>query len=191
MTPSGHAGLLWLKKLSVAILILAALIAPDLFAGVLGETWRPSGEFVRLLAPLYLMQFVTVPVMEIFYLLERQGAQAWREVLRFISVTVPLLLAIKIGASAEQAVLYLSVCGSVSYVFGCSMAWRILRQWCASSGQDMTLREYASHDLPNQKEGRSRILFVVLSCGIRPDPSNSETHSGAVLVSVRRRRGLP
>jgi O-antigen/teichoic acid export membrane protein len=54
---------------------LAVMTAgPDLFAFVFGETWRPAGEFARLIAPWTLTASVAAPMTALFDVLERQRA---------------------------------------------------------------------------------------------------------------------
>jgi O-antigen/teichoic acid export membrane protein len=67
-----------LRKLllvGAAPVLLVAGFGPALFALVFGPKWQGAGDYVRLLTPMYLAQFVASPVSGTTYLLEAQGVQ--------------------------------------------------------------------------------------------------------------------
>ena len=67
--------LLMVGALAAALLIIAA---PWLFGVVFGPTWTEAGEYARILALAYLLQFAVNPIAGVLQLLERQGQSlAW------------------------------------------------------------------------------------------------------------------
>jgi O-antigen/teichoic acid export membrane protein len=63
-----------LRFLALGVLGMAPLLAagPTLFAWLFGEPWRPAGEIVQALVPLYLTRFVVTPVSQTLNIVGRQ-----------------------------------------------------------------------------------------------------------------------
>lgn len=53
-----------------------ALVAPPVFGWLFGQAWIESGSFLRLMVPLFFMQFLTAPVSMVLIALERQRTVA-------------------------------------------------------------------------------------------------------------------
>ncbi len=70
-----------------ALLILA--FAPSLCAWIFGEPWREAGEFARILAPLYFMNFVASPLSYVFFVAGKQKVELmWQVALFITTITV-------------------------------------------------------------------------------------------------------
>lgn len=69
--------------------ILIFMFATDLFAWVFGESWRAAGEFARILAPLYFLNFIASPLSYVFYVAGKQKANLiWQVALLIMTITV-------------------------------------------------------------------------------------------------------
>lgn len=74
----GHCRPLFFKVVSlllaasIPIFTVLALIAPTLFAVVLGPAWREAGDIVRIIAPVMALQLVVMPVSKVLWLYQRQ-----------------------------------------------------------------------------------------------------------------------
>lgn len=63
--------------------------APDLCAWVFGEPWRGAGEFARILAPLYFLNFVASPLSYVFFVAGKQKIEfVWQIALFITTITV-------------------------------------------------------------------------------------------------------
>jgi len=51
-----------LVRTGVGPLLFAGIVAPDAFAVIFGQEWRPAGELVRWMTPWFVMQFLSSPV---------------------------------------------------------------------------------------------------------------------------------
>lgn len=65
------------------------MFATDLFAWVFGEPWRAAGEFARILAPLYFLNFIASPLSYVFYVVGKQKFELiWQVALLIMTITV-------------------------------------------------------------------------------------------------------
>lgn len=71
--------LLLMGILPIGFLILTG---PGLFALIFGEEWRVTGQYVQIMAPLYLVHFVVSSLGQNIYVIERQDIQSLWDVLR-------------------------------------------------------------------------------------------------------------
>ncbi len=106
-----------LRLLAVGGLPALVLVAfgPDLFALAFGPQWREAGEFARLLAVAYLVQFAVTPVSSTLFLLEHQDRElGWVTLRLLLTAGGPLVCGI-VGAPIGTAVLALALGHVVSY----------------------------------------------------------------------------
>jgi O-antigen/teichoic acid export membrane protein len=65
------------------------VFATDFFAWVFGEPWRAAGEFARILAPLYFLNFIASPLSYVFYVTGKQKFDLiWQVALLMMTITV-------------------------------------------------------------------------------------------------------
>jgi O-antigen/teichoic acid export membrane protein len=96
-----------LRRLALIALVptlLAVAVSPALFEFVFGSEWRPSGEFAQVLAAMFFVQFVVVPLSQSLNILERLGLQLAYDNLRLVLALGGLTLAYLAGADALGAV---------------------------------------------------------------------------------------
>lgn len=104
--------------------VALALVGPGLFALLFGESWRTSGHFVRLLAPMFLVQFGVFPVSETLNLLERQGTHLIWDGVRLVLLAGAFWLAKARAWPAVEAVAAYAVVMLVSYLLLFALSWR-------------------------------------------------------------------
>jgi O-antigen/teichoic acid export membrane protein len=66
--------------------------APDFCAWIFGEPWREAGDFARILAPLYFLNFVASPLSYVFFVAGKQKAEFFWQTALFIT-TIAVFLA--------------------------------------------------------------------------------------------------
>ena len=86
--------------------------APDLCAWVFGKPWREAGEFARILAPLYFLNFVASPLSYVFFVAGKQKIELVWQVALFITTISVFLVPI----SLKQVLFNYTVAYSVLYV---------------------------------------------------------------------------
>jgi O-antigen/teichoic acid export membrane protein len=92
--------------------VVLILAGPQLFGFVFGQQWADAGEYARILAFAYLVQFVATPIASILFLLERQGTQLlWAGVRLVLTAAGPLVCGV-IHAPIRTAIIALC-CGHV------------------------------------------------------------------------------
>jgi O-antigen/teichoic acid export membrane protein len=98
--------LLMIGVLPTAVLVVAG---PWLFGVLFGPTWTEAGNYARVLALAYLVQFAVNPISATLQLLERQGQSlAWAGVRLVLTTTGPLVCGL-VGAPVLLAVATLSL----------------------------------------------------------------------------------
>lgn len=85
----------FLRLLCIAILAFPIffVIAPDLFALVFGEKWRVSGEYARILVPMFFLQFVTSPLSSMYMLAQKQRLDLLWQFSLFLLIAFSFVLA--------------------------------------------------------------------------------------------------
>lgn len=107
---------------------LVALIAPWLFRIVFGEEWATAGNYVQVLALMYLFRFVMMPLSQTLNVLERQDLQLVWDAVRVSLVCVVFFLAYFLGWSALNAILMYGIAMSLSYAVLHIMSLKVLHR---------------------------------------------------------------
>lgn len=71
--------------------LLMFIYATDLFAWAFGESWREAGEFARILAPLYFLNFIASPLSYVFYVTGKQKIDLFWQIALFIMTATVFL----------------------------------------------------------------------------------------------------
>jgi len=100
--------------LSLLPTILIYYFAVDIFVFFFGEQWKPAGEFVQILTPVFFLRFISFPLSFMFYIAEKQHYN----VIGQFSLLVLTLLSFLIGRhySATFTVELLSIILSIYYL---------------------------------------------------------------------------
>jgi len=78
--------------LSLIPFILLFMIAPNVFAIVFGESWRQSGEYARIMIPMFFLRFITSPLSVMFVIAQKQGLDLLWQIMLFLSVSLALIV---------------------------------------------------------------------------------------------------
>lgn len=95
--------------------ILVILFGGPLFAVVFGSEWEPAGGIAQILAGVYLLQFVVVPVSSSLLLLQHQATQMMWDLGRMVATGGAVILASALGFGLQGAVVAYGVAQGVLY----------------------------------------------------------------------------
>jgi len=79
---------------------------------VFGEPWREAGDFARILAPLYFLNFVASPLSYVFFVAGKQKVEFLWQIALFIT-TITLFLA---PITLKQILWNYTICYSMLYI---------------------------------------------------------------------------
>jgi O-antigen/teichoic acid export membrane protein len=117
---------LLLCALGVPAFAFVAAFAPWLFAFVFGEKWRVSGEYARILAPMFLLRFVVGPLSYVLYIAERQGLDLILQLLLLTATGLSLTVGLAFG-SAKIGLMAFSAAYSALYLVYLTVSWQLAR----------------------------------------------------------------
>ena len=110
-----------------ALVIFA--FAPDLCAWVFGEPWREAGEFARILAPLYFLNFVASPLSYVFFVAGKQKIELLWQIALFIT-TITIFVA---PLPLKQVLLHYTVSYSILYIVYLHLSYRFSKNGAPGS----------------------------------------------------------
>ena len=106
-----------LLLLGVGPMAILALMGPWGFQLVFGSNWAQAGLFIRILSPMYLLQFITLPLSSTLLLLEKQGLQLLWDVGRMVTVLGTLFVPVSMGWGPAWAVGLFGLSMGILYLF--------------------------------------------------------------------------
>lgn len=112
-----------LTLISLPFMIAVSVISPWAFPFIFGPEWNEAGIYLQILAPMFLLQFLSIPLSNTVYILERQNLQLIRELIRFTMLLVTFLVVKDAGLPALESVKLLSLVGSVSFAVNVIISW--------------------------------------------------------------------
>ena len=121
LTASVHGRLVLLGVYPTLVLLAAG---PALFDFVLGDAWRTSGEFVRLIGIWLMLGSITAPMTRLFDVLERQRTEFAASVFTFVLLTTTIVLAGRTG-DIMMTLLLTGIAGSLARIVQLTAALRI------------------------------------------------------------------
>ncbi len=122
--------LFWLALLPITVL---ALIGPPVFGFVFGENWRTAGEFLQLMAPMFLMQFVVSSLSQTIFVVERQDLQLIYDVIRTAIIVFVFVMAHQLGFTPYITIALYSATMFALYVAHILMNRYAIRQHLVAS----------------------------------------------------------
>ena len=111
-----------------------AVITPLLAGPVFGERWSEAGVYVAILVPMFYAAFVITATGDILYVVERQGLQLARELLRLAFLGGSVVIASGLHLAPVLAVGALSLGGCAMYVIYGLISWRALVTYRPGAG---------------------------------------------------------
>jgi len=101
--------------MTLPMLLLLAIISPQLFALVFGEQWFVAGEFARWLTILVFFSFVSSPLTRLFVIYEKQSSELVFQTTLMIGRALALIIGANIGDSVVAVILF-STTSAVCYI---------------------------------------------------------------------------
>ena len=116
-----------LAKIGTVPILVLGMLAPWLFPVLFGPAWEEAGTYVRIMAPMFAVQFVAVPLSQTLNVLERQGLQLAWDAGRCILVVAALLVPRLMNVGDVGAITAYSVSMLIAYVFLLAMSLSAVR----------------------------------------------------------------
>jgi O-antigen/teichoic acid export membrane protein len=101
-------------------------IAPELFALIFGESWRVSGEYARILTPMFFLQFVTTPLSSMYMLAQKQRLDLIWQFSLFLLIISSFALA-HLLESITAGLYFYSLSYSIMYLVNGILSYRLAR----------------------------------------------------------------
>lgn len=105
--------------------------APDLCAWIFGEPWREAGEFARILAPLYFLNFVASPLSYVFFVAGKQKVELVWQIALFVT-TISIFIA---PLPLKEVLLHYTIAYSILYLIYLHLSYRYARNAAPSSAR--------------------------------------------------------
>jgi O-antigen/teichoic acid export membrane protein len=97
--------------------MLLFFFAPDIFAFVFGESWRPAGYFTQLMTPYFLLKFLAVPFVPVYSLAMRQREEFLLHLYLLVSTLLLVGFSVYFKHDTDRMILLFSVNYAVVYIF--------------------------------------------------------------------------
>ena len=113
---NGNTRSLYLKTLKRLVLlsvlptILIYLFSIDLFAFVFGEEWKPAGEFVQIMTPIFFLRFISFPLSYMVYAVEKQIYNTITQCLLFLAIIISFFIGKEYSATIMVQILTVIFC---------------------------------------------------------------------------------
>jgi len=105
-----------LKKLILLAIIPTILIyyySIDTFVFVFGDKWKPAGEFVKIMSPIFFLRFISFPLSYMVYVVEKQIYNIIGQFFLLIGILISFYIGKELGA--KTTVLYITITYSLFY----------------------------------------------------------------------------
>jgi hypothetical protein len=79
--------------------------------------------YLQLLAPMYLIQFVSLPIGCNLIVMERNGLHLIREIVRSMLILSAMYVAKTLGSEATTAIVFFSIAGTLGYLVHIFFSW--------------------------------------------------------------------
>jgi O-antigen/teichoic acid export membrane protein len=101
---------------SAVVLGAFAAFAPAIFAVVFGAHWTPSGEYMRIVTPMFFVQMIASPVSIILFLLEKQQVAAIMQLALLGGSVGAIALGQALGAASGETLALYAATQTVLYL---------------------------------------------------------------------------
>lgn len=114
---SGVYKLYWMMLIaSLVIFTGAALLAEIVFPFVFGESWTAAGVFVSILSIQYAFNFVSLPIAEVFKVIEKQRFLFVATILSIALKVVAIFILVQFIADEKQSIFWFSVTNAIGSI---------------------------------------------------------------------------
>jgi len=113
-----------LSCMSLPPALLLFVAAPVMFKYVFGSEWVVSGEYVRIMVPMFLTSFVASPLSYVLYITGKQNYDFYWQLARLLATIFSIALGLYFGA-AKICILTLSILYSLLYLAYIVISYRL------------------------------------------------------------------
>lgn len=106
----------WLLLVGLIPAVTISLFGQEIFSALFGEEWSIAGELSRVLAWVYLLQFVVVPVSRTLLILQYQATQMVWDISRVVASGIVILSLYRLGLDLETVVAAFAATQAVWYL---------------------------------------------------------------------------
>ena len=106
---------------ALPIVIILVITGPDIFAFVFGDQWRESGQFARILAPWFFLDFIRTPISQVPVIIEKQRQWLAWNVLAIITLTISLAACRIFNIGITESIMTFSF--SQTIIYALSVLW--------------------------------------------------------------------
>jgi O-antigen/teichoic acid export membrane protein len=105
-----------LLMLGAPPLLLLGMVGPQLFKLVFGENWQEAGIMMQVMVPMFIAQFVVVPISQTLIILERQSLQGIWDAIRLTIIIAIFIIANRMAWSYSLSIAMYSLAMTICYV---------------------------------------------------------------------------
>lgn len=106
---------------ALPIVLILAITGPDIFAFVFGDQWRESGQFARILAPWFFLDFIRTPISQVPVIIGKQRQWLAWNVLAIITLAISLVACRIFNIGITESIMTFSF--SQSIIYALSVLW--------------------------------------------------------------------
>jgi len=106
---------------ALPIVIILVITGPDIFAFVFGDQWRESGQFARILAPWFFLDFIRTPISQVPVIIGKQRQWLAWNVLAMITLTISLAACRIFNIGITESIMTFSF--SQTIIYALSVLW--------------------------------------------------------------------
>lgn len=106
---------------ALPIVIILVITGPDIFAFVFGDQWRESGQFARILAPWFFLDFIRTPISQVPVIIGKQRQWLAWNVLAIITLTISLAACRIFNIGITESIMTFSF--SQTIIYALSVLW--------------------------------------------------------------------
>lgn len=128
-----------LTAMAIPLFVTLCIVSPSLFAFVFGESWRAAGEYTRILAFAYGLQFVANPLSSLFQIAGKQKNDLHLQASYLGGVGAALWIGFALH-SVYLAVALLAAAACLKYVIQLRLSHLYSRQGSGATGSGLCLR---------------------------------------------------
>jgi len=116
-----------LTRIAIGPAIAIAILAPILTVPLFGPAWTATGLYVTVLVPMFLLSFIATATGNVLNVVERQGLNLLREVLRLGLLAGSVLVAGLLGLEPLGTIVLVSLAGCATYALYLVISWHAVR----------------------------------------------------------------
>lgn len=114
------------KLLSISVIPFTVLffIAPDFFSFLFGIEWRQAGVYAQILAPKFFLQFIAIPLDNVFIIAKELKMQLYFQIFSFVMMLIAMLAGY-FSQDIHVTILFYSIAFSITYIIQIAATWKL------------------------------------------------------------------